>query len=187
MNATAGSAYPAKAGTAPAAICPIAVASAPSPASRRSCRNTSTVTPGAPTAIGRSASPRLALTPQCGCPVMLLATACGMWNSVSAATSSSSGAITLTTARASLQRWSRTVQESQRVRRMRFSAIRPRIRSAPLMRSATSAACWPERTAQATGFGAGTGASPSAASSTPTISSACSRRWSLGYRASSRR
>jgi hypothetical protein len=35
---------------------------------------------------------------------MLLATACGMRNSVSAATSSNSGATTLTTARASLQR-----------------------------------------------------------------------------------
>ena len=104
MNATAGSAYPAKAGTAPAAICPIAVARAPSPASRRSRKNTSRMTPGAPAAIGRSARPRVAVSPQCGCPVMLLATACGMRNSVSAAISSNSGATTLTTARASLQR-----------------------------------------------------------------------------------
>src|SRR6478752_5170792 len=55
------------------------------------------------------------------------------------------------------------------------------------MRSALSAVCWPKRSAQATGLGARTCVSPSAASSTPTISSACSRRWSLGYRASSRR
>ena len=66
VNATAGSAYPAKAGTAPAAICPIAVARAPSPASRRSRRNTSRVTPGAPAAIGRSARPRVAVSSQCG-------------------------------------------------------------------------------------------------------------------------
>src|SRR5437588_334859 len=55
------------------------------------------------------------------------------------------------------------------------------------MRSALSAARWPKRSAQATALGARTCVSPSAASSTPTISSACSRRWSLGYRASSRR
>ena len=87
-------------------------------------------------------------------PGELLAMACGRWNSASAATSSSSGAITLTTARASLQRRSRTIHDERVACLTRLTSMRPRIRAAPVTRSAQSATCWPERSAQATGFGA---------------------------------